>query len=52
MGWQDVGVLVVVASAAVFLIRRFGAPSRPRSRPQETFIPLEQVKRRNDGLPN
>jgi hypothetical protein len=48
MGWQDVGVLVVVASAAVFVLRRFVLPARPRSRPQQTFIPLEQVKRRND----
>jgi hypothetical protein len=47
MGWQDYAVLVVVACAVVFLLRRFVMPSR-RPRPQSTFIPMGEVKRRSD----
>jgi hypothetical protein len=48
MGWQDFAVLLVVAGAVVFLLRRFVMPSPGRPRPQSTFIPLGDVKRRDD----
>jgi hypothetical protein len=48
MGWQDVAVLIVIACAAAFLLRRFVMPARRRSRPQSTFIPLGEVKRRKE----
>jgi predicted MFS family arabinose efflux permease len=48
MGWQDIAVLLVVGGALAFLVRRFFLPARRRSRPQQTFIPVQNVKRRDD----
>jgi hypothetical protein len=48
MWWQELAVLVLVAGAALFLFRRFFKPARHRSRPAQTFIPLADVKRRDD----
>ncbi len=43
MGWQDVGVLVIVATAVAFLVRRL-VPSR--AEPAQTFVPLGQIRTR------
>ena len=48
MDWQTLGVAVVVAAALFYLMRRFVLPSR-RQRPAQTFIPLSDVKRRDDS---
>lgn len=47
--WQTLGVAVVVAAALFYLMRRFVLPSRRRQRPAQTFIPLSNVKRRDDS---
>jgi hypothetical protein len=51
MGWQDVAVLLVVACALAFLARRFLMSPRRRPRPQQTFIPVQNVKRRQQWGP-
>lgn len=49
LDWQTFGVAVVVAAALFYLVRRFVLPSRRRQRPAQTFIPLSDVKRRDDN---
>jgi uncharacterized membrane-anchored protein YhcB (DUF1043 family) len=49
MDWQTLGVAVVVGAALFYLVRRFVLPSRRRQRPAQTFIPLSNVKRRDDS---
>jgi hypothetical protein len=45
MGWQDVGVLVIVTSAVAFLVRRL-VPGRAEG--AQTFVPLGQIKTRRE----
>jgi hypothetical protein len=46
MTWQDAGVALIVLGALWFLFRRaFGAPPKKGT---TTFVPLGQVKRRDD----
>jgi hypothetical protein len=47
MGWQDLAVFVVVASAVLFLVGRNVTLRRKRERPAETFIPLTALKKRS-----
>jgi hypothetical protein len=49
MDWQTLAVAVVVAAALLYLMRRFVLPSPRRQRPVQTFIPLSDVKRRDDS---
>ena len=45
MGWQDVAVFIVVASALTFLVGRNVNLRRRRKKPAQTFIPLSSLKR-------
>ena len=45
MGWQDIGVWIIVASALIFLISRNVNLRRRRRQPAQTFIPLSSLKR-------
>jgi len=45
MNWQDLGVLVIVSGAVLFLVRRV-FPSRPKA--AETFVPLGAIKHRRE----
>ena len=45
MNWQDLGVLVIVFGAVLFLVRRV-FPGRPK--PSETFVPLGAIKHRRE----
>ncbi len=45
MGWQDVGVLIVVMSAVAFLVGRNVNLRRRQKKPAQTFIPLSSLKR-------
>ena len=45
MGWQDVGVWIIVAAALAFLIGRNVNLRRRRKQPAQTFIPLSSLKR-------
>jgi hypothetical protein len=49
MGVQDVGVFLIVASAVVFLVLRVVPRRSDRA---ETFVPIEQLKRRRDDKTN
>lgn len=43
--WQEVGVVLVVGGAIVYLVRKiFGRPRKGTS----TFVPLAKVKRRDE----
>lgn len=48
MDWQSVAVVAIVAVAVVFLISRFVVPPRRRGKPASTFVPLGEVKKRQD----
>jgi hypothetical protein len=48
MGWQDIGVFLIVAGALVFLFRRVFVRRRQRTQPAQTFIPLAAIKKRTD----
>jgi hypothetical protein len=41
--WQDGGVIVVVAGAVYYLVRKFLLPAKPRAKPA-TFISIQQLK--------
>lgn len=41
--WQTVGVIVVVAAAMAYLVRKFLLPPKPRGK-AATFIPIQQIK--------
>jgi hypothetical protein len=45
MDWQDVGVWIVVAAAALFLVGRNVDLRRRRKQPAQTFVPLSSLKR-------
>ena len=45
MDWQDVGVWIVVAAAALFLISRNVNLRRRRNQPAQSFVPLSSLKR-------
>ena len=45
MGWQDVGVWIVVAGAVLFLVGRNVNLRRRRKKPAQTFIPLSSLRR-------
>ena len=45
MGWQDVGVWIVVAAAALFLISRNVSLRRRRKQPAQSFVPLSSLRR-------
>jgi hypothetical protein len=45
MGWQDVGVWIVVAAAIFFLVGRNVKLRRRRKQPAQTFVPLSSLKR-------
>jgi len=45
MGWQDVGVWIVVAAAVIFLVGRNVNLRRRRKQPAQTFVPLASLKR-------
>ena len=47
MDWQSLAVVAIVAVAVVFLISRFVVPRR-RGKPASTFVPLGEVKKRQD----
>lgn len=42
MGWQDAAVVLIVAGAAIFLVRK--VVLRPRRKPADAFVPLGQLK--------
>jgi hypothetical protein len=46
--WQTVGVVLVVLAAVAFLARRVAGPGR-RSKPAETFVPLDRLRKRDNG---
>lgn len=43
--WQETGVVLIVAGAVVFLLRRFGLLRGRAARGTETFVPLASVKK-------
>jgi hypothetical protein len=45
MEWQDVGVWIVVAAAALFLISRNVNLRRRRNQPAQSFVPLSSLRR-------
>jgi hypothetical protein len=45
MDWQDVGVWIVVAAAALFLISRNVNLRRRRNQPAQSFVPLSSLRR-------
>ena len=45
MDWQDVGVWIVVAAAAFFLISRNVNLRRRRKQPAQSFVPLSSLRR-------
>jgi hypothetical protein len=45
MTWQDLGVLLVVAGAVLFLLRRM-LPGRQKA--AQTFVPLDAIKHRRE----
>jgi len=45
MDWQDVGVWIVVAAAALFLISRNVNLRRRRNQPPQSFVPLASLRR-------
>jgi len=45
MDWQDVGVWIVVAAAALFLISRNVNLRRRRKQPAQSFVPLSSLRR-------
>lgn len=45
MGWQDIAVWLVVASAAAFLVGRNVNLRRRRSKPAQTFVPLSSLRK-------
>jgi hypothetical protein len=49
MGWQDVGVWIVVAAAVFFLVGRNVSLRRRRKQPAQTFVPLSSLKRPSSG---
>ncbi len=50
VGWQDVAVWLVVASAAAFLVGRNLNLRRRKSKPAQTFVPLSSL-RKQAGAP-
>jgi hypothetical protein len=51
MGWQDVGVWIVVAAAIFFLAGRNVKLRRRRKQPAQTFVPLSSLKRPSGASP-
>ncbi|HXE81374.1 MAG TPA: hypothetical protein VNK41_11515 [Vicinamibacterales bacterium] len=47
--WQSIAVVLIVAGAFAFLVVRVTGTRRRRSPPAETFVPLDQVRKRSDG---
>ena len=45
MDWQDIGVWIVVAAAAFFLISRNVNLRRRRKQPAQSFVPLSSLRR-------
>ena len=45
MDWQDVGVWIVVAGAALFLMSRTVNLRRRRKQPAQSFVPLSSLRR-------
>ena len=41
--WQVIGVIVIVAAAIAYLVRKFVLPPKPRGK-AATFIPIQQIK--------
>jgi predicted MFS family arabinose efflux permease len=48
LDWQTIAVVLIVAAAVLFLLRQFVLPRRRRSRPAQTFVPLGDVRKRDD----
>ena len=48
MDWQTIAVVLVVAAAATFLVRRVSGARRRRPTSAQTFVPLERVRKRDD----
>jgi len=46
--WQGVAVVLIVLGAVAFLVLRVVGGRRRRSRPAQTFIPLDRVRKRDD----
>ena len=49
MGWQEAAVIVIVLGAIAFLVARIAGVRRRSSKPAETFVPLDRVRKRDDG---
>lgn len=49
MDWQGIAVVLIVLGAVAFLVRRVVGGRRERRRPAETFIPLDRIRKRDDG---
>lgn len=47
MTWQELAVVVIVACAVAFLVRRLVGRRRPR-KPAETFVPLSSLRSSSD----
>ena len=45
MGWQDGAVVLVVAGAVGFLLRRVLRVRRARVEPAQSFVPLSTLRR-------
>lgn len=43
--WQEVGVVLIVGGAVVYLARKLFGPG-PRSKRPRSFVPLSDLKRR------
>jgi hypothetical protein len=47
MTWQDTGVVLIVAAAVAFLVRRV-FPGRGAREGTETFVPVASIKHRRE----
>jgi hypothetical protein len=48
--WQDAGVIVIVAGAVAYVVRKFVLPSKPSAKPV-TFISMQQLKSTSNTKP-
>jgi hypothetical protein len=45
VAWQELAVVVIVACAVAFLVRRVVGRRASRRKPAQTFVPLASLKR-------
>lgn len=45
MGWQEIGVVLVIAGAVLFLLDRVVGLRRRRKQPAQTFVPLSKLRK-------